>query len=487
MKKITLILFIASMFTACSDNTHRTYWQLSQLPVIFPDYTDITIPYNIAPLNFQVEDSVKISVSVLITGRDRYTFESRSTLVQFPEKQWKKMLEAEKGNTVDVLLTVTKGRNDCGYQSFTWTIASEPIDKYLSYRLIEPAYEVWNMLQIEERDLENFKTRLLSDNNITDHTCINCHISNHAENPATFMHIRGKQGGTVYAHDGQIRKINTKTDQTTGAAVYGEISNNGRFGIFTTAEIIPILHSLRNERLEVFDHHSDLIVIDFENGMVGTSPLVSGETCQETFPCFSADNRTIYFCRAKHLPQPDSTKEMRYNLCAIDFDPETGVLGDTVRLIFDAASLGKSVSFPRCSSDGKYLLMSVSDYGTFPIWHPETDLWMLNLSNSQIDRMETTNGRFSDSYHSWSSNSRWIVFASKRDDRVYGRPYFAYVNEDGTTTKAFVLPQKNPEYYHQTLKSFNIPEMYSTPEIYNAHYIQSLYQKGKTESFKFIQ
>lgn len=486
MKKNAILLFIGCLFMACSDNSNRPFRQLSQLPVIFPDYTYITIPYNIAPLNFQVNDSMKINVTVKITGANTYTFKSGSGLVQFPEKQWRKMMEAEKGNTVSVQLTVTKDRNDYVYRNFTWSVAPQPIDQYLSYRLIEPAYEVWNMLQIEERNLENFDTRLLCDNNITDHTCVNCHISNHADHPSTFMHIRGKQGGTVYASDGRIRKINTKTDQTTGAAVYGEISNNGRFGIFTTAEIIPILHSMRNERLEVFDKQSDLIVIDFKNGTVSNSPLVSGEAYQETFPCFSADNRTIYFCRAKHLPQPDSTMEMRYNLCAIDFNPETGILGDTVRLVFNAESFGKSVSFPKCSPDGKYLLMTVSDYGTFPIWHPEADLWMLNISNGQINRMEATNGRFSDSYHSWSSNSRWIAFASKRYDRVYGCPYFAYVNEDGTTTKAFVLPQKNPEYYHQTLKSFNIPELYKTPEIYDAHRIQNLYQKEDAESFNFF-
>jgi hypothetical protein len=299
------------------------------------------------------------------------------------------------------------------------------------------------------------------------------------------MHIRGKQGGTVYAHAGRVRKIDTKTDRTSGAAVYGEISRNGRFGIFTTAEIIPILHSMRNERLEVYDRHSDLVVIDFENGTVGDSPAVSGETDQETFPCFSADNRTVYFCRAKPVSQPDSTKTMRYNLYSIAFNPETGALGDSARLVFDAGSLGKSVSFPKCSPDGKYLLMSVSDYGTFPIWHPETDLWMLNLSTGQIDRMETTNGRFSDSYHSWSGNSRWIAFASKRNDRVYGQPYFAYVGNNGATTKAFVLPQKNPGYYHCTLKSFNIPELYNMPEIYDAHRMQQLYFQEEAESFKY--
>jgi Tol biopolymer transport system component len=299
------------------------------------------------------------------------------------------------------------------------------------------------------------------------------------------MHVRGKNGGTVYSQEGKLRKINTKTKETTGSAVYGELSSDGRYGIFTTADIIPILHSYRTERLEVYDKQSDLILIDFEAGTVSNNPSITGDSYQETFPCFSADNRTIYFCRAAHLPQPDSTKQMRYDLYSIAFSPETGQLGDTIQQVIDASSRGKSISFPKCSPDGKFLLFTVSDYGTFPIWHPETDLWMLNLSTGEINEMEKTNGRFSDSYHSWSSNSKWIAFASKRDDRVYGRPYFAYVKDDGTTTKAFVLPQKNPELYQTTLKSYNIPELYSVPEYYDAHAIKRLYFNEEAEMFNY--
>jgi hypothetical protein len=483
MKKTVLYILFGFLLSACGNTASETYWQLSQQPKIFPDYTNITIPYNIAPLNFEVQDTAKIRISVLVVGSQRYTFESSSALMQFPKKQWKQMLETEKGNTVDVLIKVTKNRQDYGYDSFTWTIVSEAIDKYLSYRLIEPAYEMWNMLKIEERNLENFDTRLLSDNNITARNCINCHISNHAEKPTSFMHLRGEKGGTVYVRDGRIRKINTKTDKTSGVAVYGEISNNGRYGIFTTAGIIPILHTMRTERLEVFDKQSDLIVVNFDNGTVSDSPAVSGESFQETFPCFAADNKTVYFCRAPHCAQPDSTKTMHYNLYSIAFNPETGELGDSLRLVLDAESTGKSVSFPKCSPDGKYLLMSVSDYGTFPIWHTETNLWMLNIETGQIDNMQATNNRFSDSYHSWSRNSRWFAFASKRDDGVYGRPYFAYINSDGTTTKAFVLPQKNPEYYRTTFKSFNIPELYNAPEVYGAHDVQKIYFNNETENF----
>jgi len=477
------IIVMVALLVACKGSVPVSYEQVSSKPEMFPDYTDITIPYNIAPLNFYIEKAQKVSVKII--GRNEYLFTSHSSLVKFPIRRWKQLLEAEKGSILEIYVTARFDRKDFGYQSFKWTIATEPIDKYLSYRLIEPAYEIWNMLQICERNVENFDVRILGDNNITDHSCLNCHTSNHADIQTTFMHVRGPKGGTIYNRSGKIRKINTKTPQTAGPAVYGEIEAKGRYGIFATAKIMPILHSYRTERLEVFDTQSDLILIDFEKRTVSDKPCVTGNEFQETFPCFSADGKTIYFCRAPHLLQPDSTRQMHYNLYSIAFDPETGELGNEVKLVIDAASMGKSISFPKCSRDGKYLLFTVSDYGTFPIWHTETDLWLLNLTTAGIDKMEHTNGRYSDSYHSWSSNSKWISFASKRDDRVYGRPYFAYIGDDGAVSKAFVLPQKDPKCYLVTLKSYNIPELYNIPESYDAKQIERLYFKGETEQLQY--
>ena len=89
--------------------------------------------------------------------------------------------------------------------------------------------------------------------------------------------------------------------------------------------------------------------------------------------------------------------------------------------------------------------------------------------------MKDTNDRFADTYHSWSSNSRWVVFASKRDDKVYGRPYIAHIDENGNVSNTFLLPQRNPELYKTTLKSFNLPELSSWKENYNARDISVLY------------
>lgn len=455
-------------------------------PPMLPDYTDITLPVNIAPLNFELEGADALRLE--IEGSRPYRFKAGGAQLRFPMKKWKEMLREETGNTLRLTLTARFGRENRRYAPFTWTVSPDSIDRYLSYRLIEPAYEVWNVLSIEERDLESFKTRLLADNTTVESTCINCHTANRGDGIQTsFMHVRGAKGGTLYSRDGQMRKLNTATDSTAGAAVYGEISADGRYGIFTTADIRPILHSGRFDKLEVFDASSDLILLDFEQGTVTDSPLVKGPEFQETFPCWSADGKTAYFCRAAAHPQPDSTFEMHYDLYSVAFDPATGRLGDTLTLVVDAAGRGKSISFPKCSPDGRYILMTVSDYGTFPIWHSETDLWLYEIATGALFPLEAVNGKYSDSYHCWSSSGHWICWASKRDDRLYGKPYFAHVGADGTVSKPFVLPQRDPGRYQVTLKSYNIPELYRAPESYDAAYVSRFYTEMEAEKMTYTK
>lgn len=128
-------------------------------------------------------------------------------------------------------------------------------------------------------------------------------------------------------------------------------------------------------------------------------------------------------------------------------------------VVWDASVRGGSVCHPKCSPDGKWILYTVADYGTFPIWHTECDLELMELSSGRTLSLENVNSDRSDTYHSWSSNSRWVVFASKREDGQYGRPYFFHLDGDGNATKPFVLPQKAPDFYEKYLLSFNIPDL----------------------------
>ena len=108
-------------------------------------------------------------------------------------------------------------------------------------------------------------------------------------------------------------------------------------------------------------------------------------------------------------------------------------------------------------------MFTVANYGTFPLFHPETMLYLADLRTGEVRPMDEIKGDKSDSYHSWSSNSRWFVFASKRGDGQYGKPYFCHLDENGRTTKPFALPQKSARFYVYNLKSFNVPDMGSAP------------------------
>ena len=475
MKREALIIMItAFLLCSCKDRSADCEYD------IFPVYDDITIPYNIAPLNFRTASR---KCSVVVQGQsDTYRFKGRRGLVKFPLKKWHSMLDAEKGNTLTVTVKPIRGVfSESDNLQLAWTISAEPIDRYLSYRLIEPAYEVWSGIQIEQRDMESFGTVLLGDNRNAGHTCMNCHTSN--RNGTSFMHLRGAKGGTVVNRNGKVTKLNTKTEHT-GGGVYGDISADGRYGVFTTADITFAIHSQVDLRMEVYDKRSDLVVVDFDNLTVTDNASASGPDFQETFPCFSADGRYIFFCRAERHAQPDSIVEMHYDIAVIQFDPETGRMGDRVKTLVPA---GDKLSFShlKASPDGRWLMVTAAEYGTFPVWHKESELWLIDINSGKIDVLPQVNAYGADTYHSWSSNSRWVVFASKRDDLVYGRPYIAYVGPDGTVSKPFVLPQKDPDKYTTTLKSFNLPELYSTPEVYNARDIAAFYNDVQPEQVKY--
>ena len=470
------------LFFSCGNKEQALI--TDELPPIYPDYINITIPYNIAPLNFILRNGAT-RIEATLTGQSGSITFTRKEKMQFSEKRWKEFLLAEKGNSITVVIKAKANGQWTEYRSFEWIVSNDAIDPYLTYRLIEPGYEVWNKIQLCERNVENFSEKVFADNNLKDDACMNCHISGNGNPDLSFFHIRGEKGGTILNRDGQLRKINAYTEKMPAPPIYGNLHPSGRFGVFSTNKVIPQFHTLSSTKLEVYDSESDLLVLDFDNNRIIRSPLVMGKKYLETFPTFSSDGNRIYFCSAPALSLPDEIQQLKYSLCAIDFDAKQGIFGSRIDTLVDmSGEEGKSVSFPRQSPDGRFLLYCVSDYGTFPIWHQETDLVMMDLKTGKTVDMNIVNSDYSDTYHSWSSNSRWFVFASKRDDGLYGKPYFAYVNEDGTVHKPFVLPQRDPFFYDFTLKSFNIPELMSGKLSFSVSDIENIYKEGTLESFE---
>ena len=324
---------------------------------------------------------------------------------------------------------------------------------------------------IYERDLSSFDERPLIENTQFE-GCVNCHSFNRG-NPADMsLHVRGPHGATLLRQDnGPITAYNTKTDQTLGFCVYPYWHPSGRYIAYSTNATSQLFHSANHNRIEVFDTASDLQVYDVDKNELLLSPLLKQDSVYETFPVFSSDGRSLFFCAAQALHEGSHQLDsIHYNLCRIDFDPTTGKFGSRIDTIVDAKTQRKSVSFPRPSYDGRFLCYTLADYGQFSIWHHEADLYLLDLSTGQSRPMAEANSEDTESFHNWSTNSRWIVFSSRRDDGLFTRLYFCHVDAKGIISKAFMLPQRNPRrFYRERFLSFNVPDFIISPTRFDSH------------------
>lgn len=453
---------------------------------IYPDYANVTIPVNIAPMNFLVRNDLAKDVRVYVEGE--LMADNSGNGVTFNLDEWHEMLRRHCGKTVTVNVHVGQQNEWLEYRPFKWTIVPDSIDPYLTYRLIEPDYEVFNNLQLQQRCVEDFSTTNFCDYEHVGNRCMNCHTYSHHDPNLSMMYVRGEGGGAVLNRNGKLSLLDIKSKEMSSGSVYFSFHPDGRHIVFSANKIIPAFHAAGSKRLEVFDTESDVYVADLIDHTIISCPELSDSSSLETFPTFSPDGHDIYFCTARNpflksstIPDAETAiKSLQYSLCRISFDAKASAFGTKVDTLKAA---GTSVCHPRVSPDGKHLLYTVQAYGTFPIWHRESDLRMLNLQNMLVDSLNIVNSNMSDTYHSWSSNSRWFVFASKRDDGLYGKPYFCYIDPSGKAHKPFVLPQQSPHFYDNCLKSFNAPELGSAPLPFSASDVRQLLKTAKKEGF----
>lgn len=440
-------------------------------PILSPDYLSVTIPPNIAPMNFEIMDECDESIAT-IGDSTSHRLTARGPIVQWNEKEWKKLLEENKGKDIKGSVYTRHG-NEWVRKPYEMHVANEPIDQYFSYRLIEPSFVYYNQIDLNARDLTSWDVTTIHNNSyVPDESslsCMNCHVprNNNADNHSQF-HVRHTNGGTIIIEGDRAKKVKMTTDSVPSAGVYPAWHPTLDLIAYSINGTKQLFYTRDTQRIEVLDDSSDLILYDSENETVERITNTPG--LLETFPAWSPDGKRLYFSSAQY---PDSTNkeninlkfdEVRYDILSLPFDPETrrftSAVADTV---LNVSSMGKSASLPRISPDGRFLLTCVGDFGTFHIWHKSSDLWLTDLESGETVTLSSANSDDVDSYHSWSSNSRWVVFSSRRDDHGFTRPYIVYVNDKGEDSKAFVVPQKNPRYYMEIFKSFNVPEFLVKP------------------------
>lgn len=459
MKSVIYTFFAIILFYSCTE-TPTNPIIINERPNIFPDYAGVTVPVGIAPLNFHIVAEGVERVSVIIHGENGDNLKTSGKYAKFDIDKWHELLEKNKGAQLTFSVQAKIEGKWYLYDSFKVYVSEYPLDEWgLTYRRIAPSYEVYSSLGLYQRCLTNYDEHVIIDNKNTSGMCLNCHTSNKT-NPEQFVfHVRGEHGATMIQKNGSREWLQASNENLGGSMVYPYWHPSGKYCAFSTNKTNQGFHIGMSKRIEVFDHASDVFVYNTDTHEILMDSLLSLTEWAENCPAFSPDGKKLYFITSYQQEYPSHYKDQKYNLCSIDFNPEDGTFGNKVDTLFNAAAMGKSLTWPKPSYDGKYLMFTLIDYGYFSIWHKESEQWLLDLETGKARSLVEINSRDADSYHNWSSNSRWIVFTSRRANGLYSQLFIASIDENGNATKPFLLPQEKPlEYYDETLYSFNTPD-----------------------------
>lgn len=466
--------------------TVENYTRVSRMPTIKPDYTGTVIPANIAPLNFAVlEPGTKYLVKIYSGESESINIPSKTGKIKIPLRRWKLLLNKNRGKQLcfDVYVKNKDGHLSTGsrpegwsrYETITNTIAKEDIDSYLVYRFMKPILNWWKNIGVYQRNLENYETKAVLHGQLFSYGCLNCHTFLNNTPDYMTLGIRSSDYGsaTLFIADDKVQKIGTKWTYTSWHP-------SGRLAVYSMNKVRMFFHKTTMEIRDVIDLDSALCYYLVDSQKIKTAPGISEPNRLETYPTWSPDGRYLYFCSAPILWTDRSEipseyyDKVKYDLRRISYNVETDEWGQP-ETVLSAEKTGMSILLPRISPDGRFLIFCMCDYGCFPIYRASSDLYLMDLTSPSTSSgpsgkyeklpiaLPQVNSEYSESWHSFSSNSRWLTFSSKRQDGLFTRTYFSYIDENGQAHKPFILPQKDPAYYDSLLQTYSVPELITRP------------------------
>ncbi len=486
------ILLLLLLVTSCSKHPSlpTSFTEVNETPHIFPDYVDVMVPPNIAPLNFLVDD-VEDVVAEIKSQASRVTFGGKKNKMQIDEKEWHELLAEAKGKSLSVRVYTKKDGKWLAYKPFSIDVAEEDIDPYVSFRVLPPTFVGYDELSIRQRNLTSFEETTIYNNRQISHglegQCINCHSYQNYGTSNMMFHTRMQNPGTMIVSDGELIFVNLKTDGMISAAAYNSWHPHLPIIAFSTDHTMQSFHTRDITKVEVMESASDLVIYDVKKNRVQV--VLNDSTEWELFPSWSPDGKYLYYCSAHyeyHQGYEDTDellknyKQLQYNLYRLSFDADSMAFGEP-ELIYDARSKNRSAVQPRVSQDGRYVLFAEGPNGLFHIWHTSAEIEILDLQTGELLDTKAMNSSLPESYPSFSSNDRWIMFESRRDDGNYTRTYFAYFDKQGKVHKPFMMPAEDPEYFRLLLRSWSRPELMKEPVRITP---RQFYEKILTEPLK---
>ena len=466
---LSLCLSVSVFLLSCSSRPDNPTL-VSQLPAIYPDYIGVTIPADIAPLNFNFSDEAIDRMDVIVKGDKGGELHVNGEWADFDINEWHALTEQNQGGKLTVSVCTEKDGQWTQYKDFDIFVSETRLDDWgLTYRRIKPGYEVGGDIGIYQRELSSFDEYAIITETVVPGRCFNCHTANRTNPNRLTMQMRGEGGGTMIQKDGHQMWVETKTDSTKAAGSYSYWHPQGDYVALAVNSVHQAFFTGTGQRIEVYHTFSNVEVLDTRTNELILSPLLQTDDL-EIFPAFSHDGNWLYYSTSKSCRVPAEYEKVKCSLCRIAFDAEKGVFGETVDTLLNGPATDKSYVLARPSYDGRWLMYCASSRGNFPVSQNDADLWLMDLKTGESRELKELNTPQSESYHNWSENSRWFVFSSKREDGMYTKLYLATIDEQGRVSKPFLLPQRHPRlFYREMMDAYNCPDFTKTKVELDAH------------------
>lgn len=213
-----------------------------------------------------------------------------------------------------------------------------------------------------------------------------------------------------------------------------------------------------------------LVVYDRETKKFAALPGADDPQYVQTNAAWSPDGKEIIFARAKAYQSPRlqennsaivATKDVpeftvdhqpfKYDLYRIPFNDGKGGVAEPLA---GAAANGMSNFFPKYSPDGKWIVFCKAQ--NYMLLQPDSELYIVSTKGGPARRLRH-NTSLMNSWHSWSSNSRWLVFSSKVNT-PYTQLFLTHIDEDGNDSPPVLL-----ERFTSSDRAANIPEFVRIP------------------------
>ena len=463
------ILSFGIICVSCTSSP-KDVVNVNQLPEIYPDYIGVTIPSDIAPLNFNLVNEDFDDMDVLAFGSKGGEIRSRGDWADFDIDDWQALTKQNEGGKITFSVRVKAGGQWLQYDDFDVFVSNDRLDEWgLTYRRIKPGYEVGGDIGIYQRDLSSFDEYAILTETVVPGRCFNCHTANRTNPNRITLQMRGEGGGTMIQKDSKQTWVETKTDSTKAAGSYSYWHPQGDYVALAVNSVHQSFFTGTGQRIEVYHKFSNVEVLDTRTNELILSPLLQTEDL-EIFPAFSHDGKWLYYSTSKPCRVPAEYEKVKCSLCRIIFDAEKGRFGESVDTLLNGPATDQSYVLARPSYDGRWLMYCVSSRGNFPVSQDDADLWLMDLKTGETRDLKEVNSQQCESFHNWSENSRWFVFSSKREDGMYTKLYLASIDEQGRVSKPFLLPQRNPQkYYLEMMDAYNCPDFTKTKVAFDAH------------------